>query len=225
MNDKAEKALFKPLDEYEARLKREIRQEFQPLMTVGFDQLHVIQLTERTKTVYKRLDDFNRAEYRRLARHGYDWALVYYAEMYGEDVRKLTEKLGTFDTYKFVNELLSGYNPITQYVYDREVERKRMRLEEAILTAVEYMDDHQRRKAVKKAADLWFTQSDQYGIDTLIGSLQEAYGMLGVTKLRWNTMEDSSVCAECNKLHGKVFTIRNYPPRQHYKCRCYPTPA
>lgn len=221
MNEKAEKALFKPLDEYIKRLKRQVRQEFMALSLLGFDELQVVRLTAKTQSMYKRLDETNRAEYEKLAEHAWGWAMEWYFGMFDSK----WDKPKKIDAEKFVAKTLAGYNPVTQYIYNREVERKQMRLNEAILTAKEYMDREQLKKAVKKAADLWYTQSSQYGVDILLGAMEETYESAGVTRLMWNSMEDTRVCEVCDSLNGKIFRVENYPPRQHYGCRCYPTPV
>ena len=206
--------LYKPLDEFLKRLKKKIKQMFASLYVSGFDQLNIIRLGKMSETIYQELDEFNRKNYVELVRHARSWA---------EWI--LGKKLSSADLDKFVKDYLKGYDPVTQYVYTKEVDRKRMRMNEAILTAKEFQDLGKLQKAVKKAADLWYTQSSQYALDLMLEEIEEAYKDDGdVSLLRWNTMRDEKVCPECGVLDGQVFDADAYPPPPHYNCRCYPTP-
>lgn len=209
---KQTQTLYRPLDAFLEKAKKRIKREFLRLSLVGFDQLNVIQTKRMTQAMYDRLDEFNRKEYERLARHAWH-------EAYGWMRKKPRE----MDYLDFVMEYLDGYDPVTQYIYTKEVERKRMRLAEAILTAREYSDRSALDKAVKKAADLWYTQTMQYGIDLMTGALMAAFEAEKETRLMWNAVIDGRECNVCHSRNGQVYSIRDYPPRPHYGCRCYPT--
>ena len=211
---KLEESLYKPLDEFLKRLKRKIKAIFSPLFVSGFDQLNIIMLSKQTSEMYLELDEFNRENYLALVKHARKW------------VEKLLGKeLPTLDARELVDKYLKGYDPVTQYVYTKEVDRKRMRLNEAISTAREYQDVVKLHKAVKKAADLWFTQSSQYALDLMLFEIREAIeDDDGISLLRWNTQQDEKVCPDCNALDGKLFDADTYPDPLHYNCRCYPTP-
>lgn len=211
---KREEKLYKPLDDFLKRLKKKIKEEFAPLYVSGFDQLHIIRLGKVSEELYDELDGFNRKNYRELVKHAWGWAGLF-----------VEVKLSEAEAKKSVDEYLKGYDPVTQYVYDKEVDRKRMRLNEAILTAREYQDVERLYKAVKKAADLWYTQSSQYALDLMLTAIRQAFEKGGATHLRWNTQRDDKVCGDCHEYDGKVFPIREYPEPPHYNCRCYPTPA
>lgn len=210
---KREESLYKPLDDFLKRLKKKIKAVYAPLFVSGFDQLHIIRLTQITAEMYNELDEFNRKNYLELVKHARKWA---------EEI--LGKNLSNADLKSFVNKYLRGYDPVSQYVYAKEVDRKRMRLNEAVLTAKEFQDIVKLHKAVQKAADLWFTQSSQYALDLMLAEIQEAYEDDGITLLRWNTQRDEKVCKDCGDLDGKVFDADAYPPPPHYGCRCYPTP-
>lgn len=209
-----EKVLYGPLDAYIKRLKRKIKEGYAGLYVSGFDQLNIIQLSKTTEALYSGLDEFNRDEYIVLAKHAKDTA-----------VTLMGKQAPAFSIADYIEDYLGGYDPVSQYVYEKEVDRKRMRLNESILTAKEYADVEKLHKAVKKAADLWFTQSSQYALDIMLGALIETYRRSGVKKLRWNTVIDGHECVDCRELDGKVFPIDSYPAPQHYGCRCFPTPV
>ena len=130
--------LYKPLDDFLKRLKKKIKEMYAPLYVSGFDQLNVIMLATNTTKLYDELDKFNRKNYLELAEHAWKWA----EEVLGKSVKKK-------DLEELIKDYLHGYDPVTQYVYDKEIDRKRMRLNEAILTAREYQDVVKLQKAVK----------------------------------------------------------------------------
>ena len=210
----AEQLLYRPLDDYIKRLKRKVKEGYAGLYVSGFDQLNIIQLAKTTESLYTGLDEFNRDEYIALATHARDVA-----------VRLMGKPAPAFSIAEYIEDYLGGYDPVSQYVYEKETDRKRMRLNESILTAKEYQDVEKLHKAVKKAADLWFTQSSQYALDIMLGAMVRTYKKGGVKKLRWNTVIDGHECTDCHELNGKVFEIDSYPEPQHYGCRCYPTPV
>ena len=209
---KLEESLYKPLDEFLKRLKRKIKALFAPLFVSGFDQLNILMLNKQTSEMYLELDEFNRENYLALVKHARKWV-----------ERLVGKELKVRDMREFVDQYLKGYDPVTQYVYTKEVDRKKMRLNEAILTAREYQDVQKLQRAVKKAADLWFTQSSQYALDLMLFEIRQAFEDDGISLLRWNTQRDERVCPECNALDGKIFDSDDYPDPPHYNCRCYPT--
>ena len=225
---KLEESLYKPLDDFLKRLKKKIKTIFAPLFVSGFDELHIIRLTKITAEMYSELDEFNRKNYEELVKHARKWAegvLKQAQSKADRETGKMIRNLSKDDVRHFVNQYLKGYDPVTQYVYTKEVDRKRMRLNEAVMTAREFQDIGKLQKAVKKAADLWFTQSSQYALDLMIEEIKQAYEEDDITLKRWNTQRDEKVCKECGDLDGKVFDSEDYPKPPHYGCRCYPTPV
>ena len=212
---KQEEELYKPLDDFLKRLKKKIKAIFAPLFVSSFDQLHIVQLNKMTAEMYTELDEFNRKNYLLLVEHARAWA---------EWI--LGKKLSDEDLKEFVNKYLKGYDHVTQYVYTKEVDRKRMRLNEAVYTAREFHDIAKLQKAVKKSADLWFTQSSQYALDMMMAEIYEIYVDEGITFVRFHTQEDEKVCGECAPLDGKLFDVDACPKLPiHYNCRCFTTPG
>ena len=212
-----EEKLYGALDEFLKRLKKKIKQVFAPLYVSGFDQLNIIMLNRQTAEMYSELDDYNRKAYRQLAEHARAWAY----EVMGKDMKKK-------DMSDLVNQYLKWYDPVTQYVYVKEVDRKRMRLNESILAAREYQELEKLQKSVKKAADLWYTQSSQYAIDIMDQALTIAFleeDEDDFVFFRWNTQQDEKVCEICGARDGQVYEADSYPTKPHYGCRCYKTPV
>ena len=116
--------------------------------------------------------------------------------------------------------ILLAYNLVTGYLYGREAERKRLRLNEQILTASEYDDRQMFNAGVRRTADLWWTQTSQYGIDVVDKATLKAYKDMGVEKVRWIAELDSKTCKTCRSRDGKIYNIDKVPAKTHYACRC-----
>ena len=210
--------LYRPYEAYAATLKRKIKQEFNRIRLAGFDELNVIRVQSLTESIWKRVDRFNRDAYAEMCEWTYEWVYVQYGE-----------KPPHRDWTKVVDDWLRGYDPVTRYIYDRELERKRLRLNEGILATRENQDRPGLEDVVRTAANLLLTQSLQYGLD-LIGETElEAFQEAAEDEdalVRYNACNDSKTCNECWKLNGKVFRISAAPHiPQHYRCRCWYTRA
>lgn len=140
------------------------------------------------------------------------------------------EKTIDFDGQKFLNEYLESYNPVTQYLFFPELERKKSRLVESVIA----VQAAQKTKGLKVAAiaaaiataqRLMARQLIQYGDCITLIIVQKAYEDCGVQKVMWHTQEDFKVCADCDKLDGELFDIDQVPPPQHYNCRCWVSPV
>lgn len=201
---------YGPLDQFLKKAKRMIQAEFNRLDASGFDRMTVRQLTKVTADLYKRLDAYNREQYETLVREAWTAA--------GGPTGKVKPK-------RFVTDYLDGVDPITEYIYTQEVDRKRMRLNEAILTAREYSSHTMLTKALRKAASLWYTQTSQYGIDLVDRAMIAAYKIVGYEWVKWNTRLDGWECRVCKGRNGKVYKIGEAPPKAHYNCRCWYTPV
>lgn len=189
------------------------------MLVVGFDELNTIRVKRLTSSLYDRLVKFNRKEFRSIVQEARAYAL----SLLDKDQRSKVGK--TFDPDEIIEFYLANYNYITGYLYGPEVERKRLRTAEEMMTAREYFDQDLYRKSLKRSADLWYTQSGQYSIgledETCIRTWKEA----GVPQVQWVTQKDGRVCEYCRKLNGKRFDIDKAPHKAHYNCRCYLIPV
>ena len=159
----------------------------------------------------------NRRGYCKIARYVDDWFLF--------DVLLADDDTERIDEKKIVDLVLGGYNPVTGYVYGRELDRKRSRLVEEILTAVQMQDRERYENVLRKAANLFYTQSMQYAIDIADETLKAEMKKHGITEVVWLTEQDEKVCAECHARDGKIYKIDKIPPKPHYNCRCITVPV
>ena len=200
-----------------ALLLNELRREINRLDVMGFDMLNAPNITKYTKELVSRLLKSNKREYLKIAKEATDEAK--------EDI----EALGVAATPlvidgKYVDEVLGEYNPVTNYLYYPEAERKRSRLAEALITAVVVNSRADYHKQLRKFADLWHTQTKQYGEKMVDKTRIETFKKNGIKRVKWETKEDEKVCKECNERDGKIYPIDKIPDKPHYNCRCWVVP-
>ena len=211
--------MYRQADRFLKKLKAKIRREFNYLSLLGFDELNAVRVKRLTGDAFERLIEFNRAEYRAVAGQ----VRLYACALLTDEQRK-KEAGQRFDADDFVEYALSMYNGVTGYLYNSEAERKRLRLAEEILTAREFQDRKRYGQSLKKAANLWFTQSGQYAIDLADQTAIEIWKRAGITQVRWVAEDDDKTCADCRKRDGRVYEIGNVPTKTHYNCRCIVVP-
>lgn len=200
-----------------ALLLNELRREINRLDVMGFDMLNAPNITKYTKELVSRLLKSNKREYLKIAKEATDEAK--------EDI----EALGVSATPlvingKYVDDVLGKYNPVTNYLYYPEAERKRSRLAEALITAVIVNSRADYHKELRRFADLWYTQTKQYGEKMVDKARIDTFKKNGIKRVKWETKEDEKVCKECNERDGKIYPIDKIPDKPHYNCRCWVVP-
>ena len=211
--------MYKHLDTLLAKVKKKLRTEFNRLGLLGFDDLSVTNTKKVTKDMFDRLLSDNEKMYQKAADKAYSKAKTKAKDAgYREEEEK---KLGG----EWLVGALLAYNFVTGYVYDREAERKRLRLNEQILTAREYDDRQLYNSSLQRTANLWWTQTSQYGISVVDKATLQAYEDMGVKKVRWKSVIDGRECKVCRERHNKTYKISEVPEKAHYNCRCYLEPV
>lgn len=137
-------------------------------------------------------------------------AMLYYSEN--------TETGKTKINLKWVQNFLSEYNPITNYQFYNELERKEQRFAESFIAS------KGSKKEIQKNLRLLSVQMSQYAIDITDRATLQAYKDNGVDKVKWNTEIDEKACTLCKQRNGKVYDIDKVPTKPHINCRCYLTP-
>jgi SPP1 gp7 family putative phage head morphogenesis protein len=211
--------MYNYLDTLLAKLKKKIRTEFNRLGMMGFDDLNVVNTKKVTKEMYGRLTAENEKAYQKVADKAYDKA-----KKKAADVGYTEEEPSGVGGAWLIGVLLA-YNFVTGYLYDREAERKRLRLNEQILTSREYDDRQLFNESLRKSANLWWTQTQQYGILVVDEATLQAYKDMGVKKVRWKSVIDKRTCKVCRERHDKIYKISEVPRKTHYNCRCYLEPV
>ncbi len=169
---------------------------------MAMDELNVLQAS---KDLYSTLDDANQTEFLKLARERY-------ADLTGEEDE---EKI----SFAWLVVILQGYNPVTEYIYDNEVARKRERFAESMISSANKL------AMIRRAMTLWMRQTEQYLVLIEDAAVLEAYKTLGVKRVRWVTQEDEKTCETCSPRNDQIYDIDKVPPKPHRNCRCYLVPA
>lgn len=210
--------MYRTADTLLERLKKLIRREFNRLGILAFDELNVTRVTKETTDLFDRLMRENEAQYLKAAQKAYaDAIALAVAAGYEEPKSDRINKA-------WLIALLGAYNFVSGYLYKSEAERKRLRLAEQMMTAREYLNRTQYDDSLKRSANLWWTQTSHYMLDTVDAATLDGYKDSGVEKVKWNTNIDGRECKVCRERNGKVYPIDDVPPKAHRNCRCYLTP-
>ena len=203
--------MYKLLDKLLAKEMKRIRASFNHLGSIGFDELNVVNTRKATQKMYDSFLKDNEGIYLKVARDAY---------------KKATEgkKKVEIDREWLVG-VLAGYNLVTGYLYNSEADRKRLRLNEQILTAREYGNRQMFQQSLRRSANLWWTQTTQYGISVVDEATIKGFKDMGVKRVQWIAADDEKTCSTCGARDNKIYQINKIPPKPHYGCRCYVVPV
>ena len=211
--------MYRLADKLLEQLKKLIRREFNRLGIFGFDELNAPRITRETIALFDRMMNENRKRFLEVAKKAYLDAIALAVEA---GYRNPGEGRIT-DTWLI--GFLGAYNFVSGYLYESEAERKRLRLAEQMMTAREYLNRPLYNDSLRRAANLWWTQTAHYMLDAVDQATLDGYRDSGVEKVKWNTNIDGRECKTCRERNGKVYPIGNVPPKAHRNCRCYLTPV
>ena len=170
---------------------------FNKVRGMSFDEMNVISVSHE---IYDTALAETKVEMARLSKKVY--------EKYGE-----TES--EFDADAFVLALMLAYDPTTKYIYQNEVDRKRARFVEGVLSADFPLEE------VKASQKLWIAMNKVFADEVTFQTMIQAYKDSGVKRVRWVTSPDERRCSTCGAMHGKVYSIDNVPSKPHRNCRCW----
>ena len=210
--------MYRYLDKLLKAEKQKIKAAFNRVGAMGFDELNVVNTRKTTASMYNRFLEENEALYLKAAKDAYGRAVkkARAEDFSGEEAEVDGEWLAG---------LLAGYNLVTGYLYGKEADRKRMRLNEQILTAREYGNRNMFQDSLRRAANLWWTQTTQYGISSVDEATIKGFTDMGVERVRWIAADDERTCPTCGARDNKIYKITDLPPKPHYGCRCYIVPV
>ena len=211
--------MYRLADKLLEQLKKLIRREFNRLGVFGFDELNAPRVTTETIALFERLMRENKTQYLRAAKKAFADAVnrAIAAGYIGAGDNQIDEA--------WLLDFLGSYNFVSGYLYESEAERKRLRLAEQMMTAKEYQSRTQYNDSIRRAANLWWTQTLHYMLDAVDAATLLAYTVMGVERVKWNTNIDGRECKVCRERNGKTYSIDNVPPKAHRNCRCYLTPV
>ena len=203
--------MYKLLDKLLATELKRIRSSFNRLSVMSFDELNVVNTRKTTQKMYDGLLKDNERIYLKVARDAYKKATE------GEEKTEIDRE--------WLVGVLAGYNLVTGYIYSREADRKRLRLNEQILTAREYGNRQMFQDSLRRSANLWWTQTTQYGITAVDEATLQGFKDIGIKRVQWIAADDEKTCPVCGARDNKIYHINKVPPKPHYGCRCYLVPV
>ena len=165
----------------------------------AFDELNVIAVSHE---IYDEALKVVEQEATRLVKSVYD--------SYRE-----AETIPASEALAMVVAMLGAYNPVTKYVYENELDRKRARFAEGVISSDTPAEE------VALAKRLLAAMNKQFADDATFDAVVKAYTDDGVKRVRWITAVDDRRCKECKARHHKIYNIDNIPPKPHLHCRCY----
>lgn len=211
--------MYRLADKLLEQLKKLIRREFNRFSIFGFDELNTPRVTMETIELFNRLMAENNKRYLQAARKAcLDAKALVLAAGYADTDVPIPDEV-------WLGNFLGAYNLVSGYLYEPEAERKRLRLAEQILTAKEYQNRTLYNDSLRRAANLWWTQTLHYMLDAVDESTLDTYKFMGVKRVEWHTNIDGHECKICRERHGKIYDIDKVPPKAHRNCRCRLTPV
>lgn len=211
--------MYETADKLIALLDEKLRRYINRLDVTGFAELNALTVQNETTEMLKRLLKDNEEAFKKIAEDAKAEAAT--------DIENLTgEKAVLIATgSKYIDEILSQYNEITEYLYYPEADRKRARLSEALIVAIMLRDRQKYHDNLRKFASLWHTQTVQYEITVTDETRTDMFKKNGIRKVKWNAEHDDKTCKECKERDGKIYPIDKVPGKPHYNCRCWLTPV
>ena len=204
---------YQKSDEAAAKIISKIAKEFRHNRVAFFDEMNIRQTKKHVHKLYTDVFKTIKKEFLAVAdyicKEVYDEAL---ALGFDGDVEDLDEA--------WIEEFFEEYNPVTKYVFNREIERKESRLFEALVS-----NNRERQQSYKTAENLLLRQVKQYSIDLEDAVAMTVYKAVGVKEVMWVTEQDHKTCGECKELDGEVYKLNEAPPKLHPNCRCYYVPV
>ena len=199
--DKAIKALNRANVELFGRMKM-----------AKWDEIHVIRTV---RTVYEQSETAARKRYRTVAIEAYVVGLMVCGFTEEEARRRARKEI----TQTWVDDILERTDPVTEFRFDAEADRKAARLAEQleITTA--------RSRAIDVALRYWSQQLGQYAINITDYAFIKAMKNAGVKKVKWISVRDERRCQTCRTRDGHVYSIDAIPPKPHWGCRCILMPV
>ena len=117
---------------------------------------------------------------------------------------------------------LSEPDPVTHYKYFDEADRKRSRLFEALESC---RTSSERKKQIDLSMKYFVKQFEQTADDVVAAIIMQTYKDNGVKYVKWVTMHDTKVCADCAARDGKIYPITAVLQPLHWNCRCFWIPV
>ena len=208
---------YKRADEAAVKITKKIQREFRHNRLALFDELNVIGIKKHVLKLYKDV-------YKDIKREFVAILNPLYEEIYDEALALGFDGEPEDLDEAWIEEFFDEYNPVTKYVFSKEMGRKESRLFES-LVSIKDSAVADKIQSYKTAENLIIRQAKQYAIDLEDSIAKTVYKAVGVKKVKWVAEHDRKTCSVCNELDGEVFDLDKAPNKQHINCRCYLIPV
>ena len=202
--------MYEYTDKVIKSLNRTYLRLFDRLKLLSIDELNIVGAVD---DLYEKASKLAKKRYLDIAGHAYIAAMIAAKDAgYDVDVPTLDDvPLGE----DWILDYLIEVDPVTLYIFDNEVERKKQRLIEALAAT------KQRNAEIDKALRYWVLQSSQYADNFTVEATIQAFKDAGVKYVKWVTERDERVCVDCHARDNVVYPIDDVPDKPHYHCRCW----
>ena len=229
-------ARYDKLEELLKHLDDVLRVEINRLDVTGFDELNALTAKHMLTEMLDRLIKANRKAYKEMAKsasHEVADELVRLfpmlfvkndAELENDEKGKKLKPKTIYPTNEYIDGLLGEPNPVTNYLYYPEAERKRSRLYEVVMVALLTRNRVLYHDNLRKFSSLWHTQTVEYGITVIDKTRMKVLEINGIKKVKWIAEKDDKTCSICKERDGKIYDLDKIPPKPHYNCRCWIEP-
>lgn len=144
--------------------------------------------------------------------------LLELAQLQYENITQGDYDFSGIDTV-WLQELFDNYDPTLKYVFENEIDRKRSRMYEAVMSSDTPTDE------VDTSLRSWCRMVSWEAVVVTDEATFKAYRDMDENRLRWVSENDERRCDYCKSLDGKVFEIDRVPHKPHPNCRCYCVPV
>lgn len=136
-------------------------------------------------------------------------ARFYYTELW-ESEREYTRWLDE----QWIEDILTGYDPVSKYVFANEEDRKRARLVEAVMASS--TPGAEADSAAKSLALMYRIYTVRVADEAAVQSLKDQ----GVTYVQWIAEIDNRTCQVCFDRDKRIYQLSKLPDKPHINCRC-----
>ena len=164
---------------------------------VSFDELNVLN---EVNTLYRELYNMIKKSFLLLANQVYSDSLL------NKSRRSLDEE--------WVDALLNGYDPVSKYVFDHEMDRKCARLIESLIAS------NAKAQEIDAALRAMSYMCRIYADRVTDEAVMQAYNDEGEQYVKWIAEKDAKTCSVCKKRDGRIYEINFVPDDPHPNCRC-----
>lgn len=137
-------------------------------------------------------------------------AQYYYGYMWEDSEKEYTRWLDE----QWIEDVLTGYDPMSKYIFVNEEDRKRARLVEALMASSTPAAEAD--AAAKSLGLMYRIYAVRVADEAAVAALRDQ----GVDLVMWLAERDNRTCEICWERDKKIYPITDLPDKPHINCRC-----